>query len=500
MAHDVDLLLINPGSRFMVYQSLGSELAAIEPPVWAGLIATFVRRNGFSVAVLDANAEGLSVDQTAERIGQANPLLAAVVVYGHQPSASTQNMVSVGAICSTLKNKYPDIKIILVGGHVSALPERTLAEDAADFTATGEGPYTLLDLLQVLKSPTPEAYEKVRGLCFRHMGEIRVTEPAPLVRDLDREMPELAWDLLPMDKSRAHNWHTFGNLKRHPYAAIYTTLGCPYHCAFCCIQAPFKKGEQEMGLKENVNSYRFWSPESVVRQIDRLVSEYGVRNIKFADEMFVLNRGHVEKICDLLIERNYDLNIWAYARVDTVRDDILDKLHRAGILWLAFGIESGSAKVRDASHKSFAQDQIVQAIQKVKSAGINIIANYVFGLPDEDQASMQATLDLALELNCEFANFYCAMAYPGSELYRQALREGWKIPEKWSGYSQHSVDSLPLATKHLSAAEMVRFRDHAFNTYFSNPAYLAMIEKKFGPDTVRHIREMAHHKLIRLNA
>ena len=110
---------------------------------------------------------------------------------------------------------------------------------------------------------------------------------------------------------------------------------------------------------------------------------------------------------------------------------------------------------------------------------------------------MQATLDLALQLNCEFANFYCSMAYPGSRLYDIAIREGWPLPDKWSGYSQHAVDTLPLPTKYVSAAEVLRFRDDAFQTYFNNPRYLDMIARKFGPDTVQHIRQMASHKLER---
>jgi hypothetical protein len=111
--------------------------------------------------------------------------------------------------------------------------------------------------------------------------------------------------------------------------------------------------------------------------------------------------------------------------------------------------------------------------------------------------SMQATLDLALELNCEFANFYSTMAYPGSPLYQMALEKGWRLPENWSGYSQHSVDTLPLPTKHVSAGEVLRFRDHAFTAYFRNSRYLEMVQKKFGNATLEHIREMTSHQLVR---
>lgn len=492
----MDLVLINPSSRTQVYQVLGKELAAIEPPVWAGLMATFARLKGINVAIVDAEAEDLTVDQTVSRVLELRPTLTAIVVYGHQPSASTQNMTAASAVCTALKNAEPGLNILMVGGHVASLPERTLREEKTDFVCSGEGLYTLVELVNALKAGASDL-SKVPDLWVRQNGGVQRTHPAPLLRDLDNEMPGIAWDLMPMDRYRAHNWHCFGHLQRQPYVAIYTTLGCPYHCSFCCIQAPFKSGEKEIGMKETVNSYRFWSPKRVVDDLEMLVNKYGVRNVKFADEMFVLNPRHVLGICDLIIERKLDLNIWAYARVDTVREGMVDKLRQAGVLWLAFGIEAASEKVRAEVDKGFDQDDIYRTLDRVRQADINVIGNYIFGLPEDDEETMQATLDMALDLNCEFANLYAAMAYPGSALYQQALKEGWPLPEAWTGYSQHSEDTLPLPTKHLTAAEVLRFRDQAFQTCYSSPRYLDMVNKKFGPDTVAHIKQMASHKLVR---
>jgi anaerobic magnesium-protoporphyrin IX monomethyl ester cyclase len=493
---DLDLLLVNPGSRLQIYQGLGSSLAAIEPPVWAGLMASYVRGRGYSVEILDANAEDLAAAETAERVETLNPRLTAIVVYGQQPSASTQLMPSAGAIATAIKRGAPQSKVLFVGGHVASLPEHTLREEQADFVALGEGLHTITDLIDALGTSAPD-YAKVRGLLYWDGKEPRTTASGPLVTDLDNEMPGVAWDLLPMSRYRAHNWHCFGHLQRQPYASLYTTLGCPYHCSYCCIQAPFKTGEQALGYKPSVNSYRFWSPDAVGAQLETLVTRYGVRNIKFADEMFVLNPRHVLGICDLIIERGYDLNIWAYARVDTIKPGMAEKLKRAGFHWLCFGIEAGHARVRDDVNKSFTQQRIFAALDEVRQAGINVIGNYIFGLPEDDLASMQETLDLALALRCEFANFYSAMAYPGSDLYRYAQHQGWALPNSWSGYSQHSVDTLPLPTKHISAADVLRFRDDAFRTYFTDAAYLADVARKFGADTARHIAEMASHTLER---
>ena len=134
---------------------------------------------------------------------------------------------------------------------------------------------------------------------------------------------------------------------------------------------------------------------------------------------------------------------------------------------MALGIESGSKYVRDGVEKGrFGDTDIVKTTDKIKEHGIYIIANYIFGLPDDTHATMQDTLDLAQEINAEWANFYCAMAYPGSPLYTQAKEKGHPLPDDpdgpgWIGYSQHAYESLPLPTDTLSSQEVLDFRDEA---------------------------------------
>jgi radical SAM superfamily enzyme YgiQ (UPF0313 family) len=379
---------------------------------------------------------------------------------------------------------------------VAALAERTLREEPIGFACSGEGPYTVVDLLAALKSANPD-FTRVRDLWYRDGSRMRQGPPAPLVQNLDEEMPGVAWDLLPMDRYRAHNWHCLGEKGRQPYAALYTTLGCPYRCTFCCIQAPFKRGEEALGLSAGANSYRSWSPTHVVDELSHLAERYGVRHVKIADEMFVLKRRHVEQICELITARGLDLNLWAYARVDTVKEGMLPKLRRAGFRWLAFGIEAANRAVRRDVQKDFDPSLVFSTIERVRGEGIYSIGNYIFGLPEDDLCTMRETLELSLELRCEFANFYTAMAYPGSELYRQALREGWPLPATWSGYSQHAVDTLPLPTRHVSAAEVLRFRDEAFHAHYTHPRYLEHVRTMFGPAAVEQIRAMTSHKLRR---
>lgn len=505
----LDLVLINPGGHADIYSADAgwsfekAGATAKEPPIWAGMIATYTRRRGFSVEILDANLLNLTGAQTAERIHEMNPQLAAFVIYGHQPSASTQTMVPAREAAKRLKELAPEIKILFVGGHVAALPERTLREEAADFTCGGEGPVTVADLLSALKAGSTDLH-KVRDLWWLEEGHVRENAHAPLITNLDQEIPRTAWDLIDAGHYRAHDWHCYGRLeRREPYVSIYTTLGCPYRCGFCCIQAPFKSGELMIG--QTANTYRRWSLETVTGWIQYLVEERGVENIKIADEMFVLNPRHVLGICDFIIKRGWGerLNIWAYSRIDTCRPEFIDKLRRAGFRWLAFGIEAADASVRtDVDKGRFQEDAIYKILRSVQGAGINIIANYIFGLPKDTLETMQATLDLALGVNSEAANFYCTMAYPGSSLNQEARQKGWALPDDpggpgWIGYSQHSYETLPLPTETVSAGEVLRFRDEAYRTYHSDPGVIAAAAYRFGEETAAHIAKLGQRKFAR---
>lgn len=485
MEEKTDIVFINPGDKRQIFQGLSGELVAIEPPYWIAVLSSYLRNRGFLVKIIDSNAENISPEETAYAVNKISPLLSAVIVYGSQPSASTQNMTIAGKICKALKN-ITNSKVIIGGLHPSSLPEKTLKEEAADFVIEGEGFVTLVKLLEKIKSNSKD-FKNVPGLWYRQGKKILSNQRAKMVSNLDEVMPIAAWDLLPMEKYRAHNWHCFDDInRRQPYAAIYTSLGCPYSCEFCCINAPFG----QPGI-------RYRSPKLVVREIDYLVKKYGVKNIKFIDELFVLNEKHYMTIVEMLIKRKYKLNIWAYARLDTLNMGNLKKMKKAGINWLALGIESANKLVRDGVNKGVKKENIKEIVRKIQLADIRVVANFIFGLPDDDLKTMKETLDFADELNAEWVNFYCAMAYPGSKLYNIARKEGWKLPEVWHGYSQHSYETLPLPTKYLSAKEVLRFRDKAFNHYFKNPRYLNMIRSKFGADAYNHVKYMTKTKLKR---
>ncbi|AXH15818.1 B12-binding domain-containing radical SAM protein [Malaciobacter mytili LMG 24559] len=480
----IDVVFVNPGNKKITFQNLGVDLAAVEPPFMIASIAAYLRNNDISVNIIDSNAENLTPEETAKKINEINPLLVCMIVYGGQPSASTQTMAIASKMCTIIKQNC-SMPIVIAGLHPSALPQRTLEEEDVDYVIEGEEQIPLKRLIEVLKNNL--SLDEVPGLWYYKNNMIVNNQKPKLIDNLDEYLPMAAWDLLPMEKYKAHNWHCFDNIdERQPYGAIYTSLGCPYKCSFCCINATFGKP-----------SIRYRSPKLVVDEIEHLAKEYNVKNIKFIDEMFILNENHYMKITELLLEKNLDINIWCYARVDTVKKDFLPKMKKAGFNWFCLGIESASEFVRDGADKKLKYRDIKEVVKSIQDAKIRVLTNFIVGLPDDNEKTMQETLDMAIDLNTEFFNIYSAMAYPGSKLYDEAIEKGIKLPSNWGDYSQHAKNQLPLSTKYLSAMDVLKFRDKAWQEYFTSKKYLDMIEEKFGVKVVEHIKFMTSKKLER---
>jgi len=488
----VDILFIHPGNQKRIYQDLSKQYTAIATPAWTCLLAGGAQQKGFSAAIYDVNVEGWDEKMPGELMEKYKPGLVVMMVYGHTPSASTQTMPAGLIIARDIKKHNKDIPLALGGLHASALPERTLKESVADYIIQGEGVYTIPALAEYLQGTRD--LNNVPGLWY-WKGEIATqTTPPTVCQNLDADLPYYAWDLLPeFTRYRAHNMHCFQDFNnsdrddfadvRSPYAALNTSLGCPYSCHYCCINALFGKP-----------GIRYWSETTVISWFEYL-HQKGVRNVRLDDELFILHPKRVEKICDMLIERKYDFNIWVYGRVDTIRVELLKKMKQAGFNWICLGIESANENVRNDVGKCIKKD-VPEIVKMIQDQDIYVLGNYIFGLPEDNFDTMEQTLQQAMDINCEFANFYVALPYPGSALYLDAIRDGLKYDE-WDAFSQHSYDTVPLPTRYLQPRDVLQFRDEAFMRYHNNSRYLSLLEKRFGDSVRHHIEEMLKVRIRR---
>ncbi|MFT5387835.1 MAG: anaerobic magnesium-protoporphyrin IX monomethyl ester cyclase, partial [Candidatus Omnitrophota bacterium] len=236
MSQKLDILFIHPSASKKIYQDLSKSFSSIEPPIWAGMLASHCLHHKFSAEILDTEALQLDSIATAQAAKKADPRVVCFVVYGQQPSASSQNMTGAVLMAEAVRNEMPHSKILFVGGHVSALSKDVLMRhDFIDLVCQNEGVYTISNLL---RTNLEDNLETVKGLGWRRDGEIVLNEPSPIVAkaDLPVELPGVPWDKLPMEKYRTSLWHAYSNnSEQQPFASIYTSLGCPMRCSFCMI-------------------------------------------------------------------------------------------------------------------------------------------------------------------------------------------------------------------------------------------------------------------------
>lgn len=416
-------------------------------------------------------------------------------------------MIGALALAKAIKAASLNTKVCFVGSHTSALPMEVLSHDCVDIVLLNEGVYALHNLL---KSNLADDLQHIKGIGYKKRGPANfpipvLNAPQSIVPQerMDEDMPGYAWDLLPfrekpLDLYRAHFWHAeFDHAKRTPFAAIYTSLGCQFGCDFCMINIVNRADNAEGVNAADSKGMRFWSPEWVGREMEKL-ADLGVKTLRISDEMFFLNRKYYVPVLQQAIDRDFGFNMWTYSRVDTVRKDVLDMFKRAGVNWLALGVEAGNQLVRqEVSKGSFKEVNIRDVCNTINDADINIISNYIFGFPEDTLETMQQTLDLALELNTEMANMYPCQALPGSPMYHIAKKNDWALPDSYEGYAFLSYESQPLPTKYLSSAEVLKFRDEAWQKYFTNPAYLDLVGRKFGQQERKNVEDMASIKLKR---
>lgn len=506
--HKVDVVFISPSNAEGTYQKLSETYSAIEPPTWALLLAQSVRAAGFSPKIIDTLAEKISDEQVCSRIAEWNPELVCFVVYGQNVNSGTTNMSGTIRTATALKRSDPNLLISIIGSYVQAVPLKVLNEETSiDFVFTNEGVYALRNILSKIPINRNDL-GSVKGIAWRKEGTPIMNAAESIVPSarMDVDLPGYAWDLLPyeenpLDLYRSPLWHAeYDDARRSPYAAIQTSLGCNFGCSFCMINTINRNDEKEIGISSDYSGMRFWSPDFILNQID-ILTNLGVRTIRIVDEMFLLYRKHYLPLCEMLAQRKYasELRMWAYSRIDTVTNpEFLAIVRRAGIRWLALGIESASKQIRlEVSKGKFEDVDIKKVIQQIHNSGIEVMANYIVGLPGDTPATMSETLDLSLELCTSGWNMYPAMALPGSQLYKKALDEGRELPTSYEGFSFHSYETVPFTSGSLSGADVLKFRDKAFETYHSSPQFLKRIQEKYGSHAVKTINQMTKVKLRR---
>lgn len=396
------------------------------PPLGLAYIAAVLEGEGVDVQILDLLVAQYSARFLKQRLEEYQPHFVAA-------TCSTLNYHIASRILRVCKNADSSLVTLIGGPHVTFTASQVIEEAPwIDVVVRGEGEHTLIDLFN--KLATGRDLTQVPGIAYRRNGDVELTSPRPLIKELD-ELPFPARHLLPLSKYRA---------LRAP-CTIITSRGCPFGCIFC--SAPKMFGRR----------VRFRNAQAVVDEIEMVNQEFGFEQINIVDDTFTVNEEHVQSICEGLMERGLNVKWSVYARVDTVTPRLLHLMRKAGCSWVCYGIESGSQKILDTIKKKITLTQSRQAVKTAREASIDVMASFLLGLPGENARTARQSVRLAEELRKEYGlyyGFHILAPMPGTEVREKADEYGIRILSRdWAKYDANRPVAEPIG---FSADQMKR--------------------------------------------
>lgn len=409
-------------------------------PITLPSIAALLREKGHTVYLHDAMALNTTVSDVLEELRKISPNLLIAV-------SSTVTLPNDQQVMSDIKKTFPTIFLAFSGTHASSLSYDVLQECSVDAIIRNEPEMTALQLADALESNVP--LQEVSGITFRQQHQVIENATRPYLEDLDA-LPFPARDLLPLDRYRLPTLN-------EPYTLLIPSRGCPYLCTFCTAH-------QYYGRK-----IRLRSPENVADEMEEIFSVHHIRQVHMWSDTFTISRKFVWQFCEEMIRRQLPMSWMCNARVDTVDLELLKKMKQAGCTGVAYGVESGVQAILDRCKKDITLEQIRKAFQATKEAGIDSLAHVIFGLPGETEKTLRQSLRFVLDLDPTYAQFYCAIPFPGTELREEALKNGWITDFDWA---QHEINKSVLETPDLSSRQLLRWKRKAYLRFYFRPKYL----------------------------
>jgi anaerobic magnesium-protoporphyrin IX monomethyl ester cyclase len=369
-------------------------------------------------------------------------------------SVLTGNQILHGLEVSQLVKENSDALVVWGGVHPSLMPNETLENKFIDLVVIGEGEKTLLELANRLNNH--QDYSDVLGVGYKKNNQIVVNQPREFINLNDQ--PKIPYHLIDVEKYISCESSTVSRSTRD--LSTYTSRGCPHRCAFC--------------YNEGFNK-RKWRGQTAQRAFDdmkKLIDDYKLNSFSIQDDEFFTNFERVKKFCQLIIENNLDLEFVSSCRVDYIcrmDEDFLQLIRKAGFKTLELGIETGSPRISEMIKKDVTNEQVLDAVAKLKQSGI--IGKYCFmsGFPNETISDMFQTTDLMrkikmIDLNSRIPCWRIFTPFPGIELYNTAVENGWQPPQdlsEWASYDFQTV-KMPWVNKKMeriinNVAYLVKF-------------------------------------------
>lgn len=457
------ILLINPPNNLSEVLGKANVFIGAFEPMGLLYIAAMLEKHHHEVKILDAFHLNYNLKQISQSIAEFQP-----DVVGITCLTSTGSLTYY--IGKMIKEKFPQIKVVLGNIHASVFSTAFLKNRIADVVVHGEGEFTMVELLKVWEKEKTLA--EVDGISWWN-GRKVVDNPIRVpVTNLD-DIPLPARHLVPSERYSANNLSNFVyvNKSKKLMKQIMTSRGCVFQCRFCVVHRH--------------RFYRFNSPKRVVDEMELLVKKYNACYLFIMDPLFVANRKRVLEVCKEIRRRKLDFKWGCECHVKLVDAQLLTQMKKAGCFEVHFGIESGVQRLLDNVNKGTKITEIEKAVKLAKKVGLKVSGLFMLGLPGETFTDSLKTINFACSLPLDFAQFSITVPYPGSQLFIDLVNEG-KIetgirkdgtinPAVWERFSAYSsfTDNKPIyLPEGMTMEELKRAQKLALRKFYLRPKQL----------------------------
>jgi radical SAM superfamily enzyme YgiQ (UPF0313 family) len=429
---------------------------AAQPQMPLGVlyVGAVLEQQGHEVAIVDGDIDQMGPLQIVSYVDQWKPDAVGI-------SATTPVYPVARRILSHVKERYPHIATILGGYHLTALPEQTMAESAADFGVYGEGEQTAVELVAALGRR--ESVESIAGVLHRQNGILHMNPPRPPLPDLDT-LPFPARHLLRYQK---YLWSIPGK-GFAPVTTIMTQRGCPYQCIFCGVHTMFPR-------------VRYRRTERIVDELEHIVTHLGIHHVQFSDDTLTLKTDKVLEMCEEIRRRRLKFTWEGYTRADRISKEVLKEMKDVGLVRLSFGVESGDQGVLDAIKKGTTLEQYRQAYEWCNELGLETRCSVMLGNPFETRRTIQKTVHFICALKVYQAYINIATPYPGSALLEMA-RQGYGglrlLTEDWAEYRRYG--NAVMEVNDLTRQDLIRLQRNAYLRFYLRPKIIWRNLKRAG--------------------
>lgn len=442
------VLLLNPPRA---HEIIGNNPAIVEeergfsPPLGLLYVAAYLReQTAHEVRVIDAQVEGLDQAALQARLAAWRPDVVGM-------TAMTMTLIDVLACAASVRAAAPAATVVLGGPHVHLYPEETIRLPEVDCLVLGEGEAAFAELVEALDRGRP--LRTVPGLVWEEDGRVARSAERPPVADLD-SLPFPARELTPY--RRYNSLLAAGET----VTTLFTSRGCPFRCRFC--------DRPHLG-----KAFRARSPENVLAEIEAC-RELGIREFLLYDDTFTVDRDRARRICDLIVQRQLDIAFDIRARVDTVDEDLLARLKRAGCQGIHYGVEAGTDEMLRVLNKGITLTRVREVFAATRRAGLPTLAYFMIGNPGETREQIESTFRVARELRPDYVHLTVLTPFPGTEVYRQALAEGVIEGDVWRDFARAPRPAFqpPVWAEHLDREELNDLLVRGYRSFYLRPGYI----------------------------